>query len=625
VSPALAPTSPATDALGAARAVEEIVLAGRGLSAEVRKALTDAEVEETMEGASTLTLPLLDPADDLLRSGLFESRVRAEVRGLPFQFVKVASRPPLMIPTFEDLAVALLRERDDPLAATRGATTRAEFFLRLVREVTELRIGFYAPELHRTQRIGAAPAEAEAAANAPPRPRSSGSERVTVKGRRADAEQRRNMQVVLGVCNRLNAGAKATKAVVLACIVESLFRNLRGGDATSSGILQVLASTGRGVGVDPRDVEAVVEEFLTDGFWRHRPRGAIELARQNPSWSAARIAQECQGSAHPGRYAQWSAEADRIIDAFGGSSAAPTGPASDPGQSSRFQFRRGEPGKPEDSWTAMGRLAKEVEWRRFMRRGVLWYVSDEWLLRRPPRLVLSRTSDGVQKIEFETDAGLPTSAASLTMLAAEWAALPGDRVDLKDLGLGSGKYLVATARRRLFSPVVTAELVRGTPPLPEPAAQSSGGAAGGTVQGGGGVTVEVPGGQVTTRGGAKGIVDQAFAVAREAGGESVYVGSSLRRGDTVESGGLSDHAEDNAGRAARDIGKRGVNLISGPPSRELDRAVVAIGRQFGRDYGDGARVIIDTFPWRGFRVQIIWRTPRYGGHRGHIHIGVRRQ
>ena len=28
--------------------------------------------------------------------------------------------------------------------------------------------------------------------------------------------------------------------------------------------------------------------------------------------------------------------------------------------------------------------------------------------------------------------------------------------------------------------------------------------------------------------------------------------------------------------------------------------------------------------WRGFRVQIIWHTPEYGGHLGHIHVGVRR-
>lgn len=128
----------------------------------------------------------------------------------------------------------------------------------------------------------------------------------------------------------------------------------------------------------------------------------------------------------------------------------------------------------------------------------------------------------------------------------------------------------------------------------------------------------------STQGGAKGIVESAVALARSAGGSGVGVVSSYRPGSTVGSGAPSDHASDDANRAARDIAADGINALTGPPSPKLDAAAAAIGKSFGRNYGDGKRTIIDTFSWNGYRVQIIWRTPLYGGHMGHIHIGVRK-
>ena len=70
-------------------------------------------------------------------------------------------------------------------------------------------------------------------------------------------------------------------------------------------------------------------------------------------------------------------------------------------------------------------------------------------------------------------------------------------------------------------------------------------------------------------------------------------------------------------------GKRGVDLLKGPPQPELDAAIAAIGKAFGRDYGNGRSTVIDTFDWRGYRIQVIHRTPKYGGHEGHGHVGVR--
>lgn len=129
--------------------------------------------------------------------------------------------------------------------------------------------------------------------------------------------------------------------------------------------------------------------------------------------------------------------------------------------------------------------------------------------------------------------------------------------------------------------------------------------------------------KITAADGAKGIVDQAYALCSQVGGQEIYVASAFRAGSITSSGNRSDHASDNSTQAARDIAKRGVDAITGPPSLELDRAAVALGEAFGRKYVSGVR-IVDTFHWNGYRIQVIWRTPEYGGHMGHIHCGARR-
>jgi len=130
--------------------------------------------------------------------------------------------------------------------------------------------------------------------------------------------------------------------------------------------------------------------------------------------------------------------------------------------------------------------------------------------------------------------------------------------------------------------------------------------------------------KIETEGGAKGIVEDAARVARCAGGRGVAICSAFRQDSQTSSGNTSDHSSNNAVQAARDIelDEPDRDCITGPPSGALDAGVAAIGRQLGRNYGRGAQKIVDTFPWKGYRIQIIWRTPDYGGHMGHIHIGA---
>jgi hypothetical protein len=116
--------------------------------------------------------------------------------------------------------------------------------------------------------------------------------------------------------------------------------------------------------------------------------------------------------------------------------------------------------------------------------------------------------------------------------------------------------------------------------------------------------------------------DQLVEVAKEAGGEGVYVVSAYRPGDPL------DHGGNNATMAARDIAVQGIDALVGPPSPKLDKAVIAVGEAVGRSYSHGTSGPFqnaDNVSYKGFRVQIIWRTPKWGGHMGHIHVGIRKE
>lgn len=136
----------------------------------------------------------------------------------------------------------------------------------------------------------------------------------------------------------------------------------------------------------------------------------------------------------------------------------------------------------------------------------------------------------------------------------------------------------------------------------------------------GGETPSVSGdGEGPATGGARGIVDQVAARAAEAG---TVVVSGYRPGSTTTSGNASDHSHNDVNQAARDIGVQGVDALKGPPPPQLDKAIVLVGDYFGKSY-KGGKPYVDTFHWHGYRVQIIWRVPSYGGHLGHIHVGVK--
>jgi TP901 family phage tail tape measure protein len=102
---------------------------------------------------------------------------------------------------------------------------------------------------------------------------------------------------IVGDFARAGVDTKATKramyALFMAGMAESGMRDLGYGDASSQGVLQLLASTARSTGINPHDEYGVAKGFLTRGYWGKG--GAINLAKQGVA--PAMIAHLVQGNA----------------------------------------------------------------------------------------------------------------------------------------------------------------------------------------------------------------------------------------------------------------------------------------------------------------------------------------
>jgi hypothetical protein len=487
---------------------------GQKLDPNVTERIVGARLIGTMDGAGSVELDVWDGDGLLLRSGALVSSRRPKKKtldeaawarfgamrlvfdGVLWRLAGVSGFRVLTL-TFEDEVASLVRRHTRAMTASRGEKTRAEFIGLAASKVKEIAVVYRSPEEQVRQNVDKPDDSAE-------RKGLAHGSHLTVKGAAATSAQRKNMETVLAAADRLRAGERATLALLVACIQESTFRNLAGGDRDSQGILQVRLSTavtitprtvidprtGQAHGsvtsdatgpiaagnLDPRDVKECARVFLLKGFWGKG--GAIKIAADNPDMQPGEIAQNVQGSATPTAYTQWENEAKAILDAWGGVGQVSTLRES-------FQFRIGGKLKKgdlndENYWSGTGRLANDVDgWRRYAWRNVLWFVSDEWKFQRKPAFVIgpehvyASQNDGTQPpvdIQIgQVDVGLTLSELTITARMRRWDGAPADVVELVDLGPISGKWLIWTNRFDLQRDVGELTLHRPAPKGPEPA------------------------------------------------------------------------------------------------------------------------------------------------------------
>lgn len=428
------------------------------------------------------------------------------------------------------------------------------------------------------------------------------SDDLTIKGAKPDPDQQRNMEQVISTAS---AAPGASKRAILAClaavITETAGRNLPYGPGDAEGILQVLKSMHPDV--DPMNIDQCVTKFMTKGFTG--AGSAIAVARQNPQMSIGVLAQTIQASAYPDGYKPWVKEARAWYEAFSGGFL----PSGNQEYTKQFQYYRD---KNESNWDCIQRLAGDVQWRAFFVGKAMYFMSETLLFQRRVRYTLKKGDPSVIELEYDMDWGKPVNEVTLTVTLERWGAPPGAVIMIAGWGPPDGRWLITDVERDWFSPIATVTLKQPQQPLVEKREDK--------------VSYTSGGNTVDEKDGAKSIVTQAFHIAQQFG-QNIYVASSYRPGSTTTGGNVSDHSKNDSSRAARDIAVRGVDALVGPPQPELDKACVAIGKAFGRNYGTGktgAFQNADTFTWHGFRIQIIWRTPQWGGHMGHIHVGARK-
>lgn len=92
------------------------------------------DMTRTIDGASTLTVRVVDADRKIIGSGVLTERLTAIAAGLHWELVATKKSGSRLELTFEDAIVAALRRRTDRLSIPAGTITRREFGMRLARE-----------------------------------------------------------------------------------------------------------------------------------------------------------------------------------------------------------------------------------------------------------------------------------------------------------------------------------------------------------------------------------------------------------------------------------------------------------------------------------------------------------
>lgn len=294
---------------------------------------------------------------------------------------------------------------------------------------------------------------------------SKSSAKITVKGKAATAEQRKNIVAVLEVCDERKASRNVKVAVVMTITQESVAIVLGHGDKAgpdSRGLYQQRAS-GWGSLESRMDPKKSTRSFLD--AWK-RIHGSLQVV---PGGYEAAI-KKVQVSV--GGYQQWKDEAERTVDAVAGGAGGGDGGGETTTTVRKpyaFKVDRGE-----DYWTAIIRLAEEVQYTAFMRNGTFVYASENYLAAQPLKASITRKSPYlIGEPAFDLDNGKRTQEVSLTLLAGRYSLSPGDPVKLDGFGPADGVWLVAQVERDLFMDLVSVSLKRAEDTLPEPAPETT--------------------------------------------------------------------------------------------------------------------------------------------------------
>lgn len=595
--------------------IDKLTLKGERFKTIVTPNITSAELTRTIEGASTLTIGLHDPHRDLLRSRMFKSYFDVEIDDLHFRLVAISKQSSVLELTFEDRQVAYLRKYKGPEKAFRDEVTRAQFIMALVRKVREERIPVHIPELKVEQPIlppgssstaalptsGMDPAEGKKAEKGIDR-----NANLTIQGAQANSEQLDNCEIVLNKGAEMGASQKVLVGSIACGIQEARCYNVQPGGADpghldSEGFFQQRPSAGWGPASEPLDKDA--EQFF---------KKAIQQDKQSPSLSIGQLVFNVQIGASPGLYQSRVPEANRIVEAWGGGGLS--GAAGAAGvKATRYAF---EIEREETYWDGMGRLAEEVQWRRWVSAGVFYYASELAMYHSNPYMFIRGDEEGILEVDFDYDVGNRVTEARIRANIKEWGAPPGTVCKLgDDFGPAEGRFIVKDISSSLYSDEADITISRPTIPLPEPAPETK------SVSGSGPTGGEASGSPVealrdvkigSAWGGTKSIFDQFIApFMKDKGLSSTNCKRTPAENAAVGGSADSDHLTTNTNSYACDYSTGSGAGVASALAKAMGAPHNGVGTY------ERFNIQVDG---KTFSVQILWAVQ---GHYDHIHVGIR--
>lgn len=443
------------------------------------------------------TVSVLDPDRKLLRGDLLTGwlwgtnadnrdeahwvldgrTISAKLDDLDLQLVKASKQGDIVTLTFEQAAVLRLKAHSGARHVFRDAgVTRAQF-VKMLADAAGVQT--YIPELNVRQPVAAPPPSAQPTATQKRSRQQRGldpSAHLTIKHKKATDTQRRMLEEGLDEGEKQNAPDLAMLAMIVAAIGESTVSTVVNKQGYG-GMLQGQVRTG-GHYFKATDTAREAHYFFRGGKG-YQGGGAIHMARANPGLSPGAIANTVEGgNAGAHFYDIWGGEARAILSAYrpGFSSGGTlTTEVVKP-----YAFARH---KRESSWAAIQRLAEEVQWRAFIRKGVLWYVSEEYLFKSKPQIAVREprfaeseglATNGVTSVDFDVDLGAKDLVAEVTIsaLASLWTALPGMVISVRGTGPADGRWIVGSVDKtdlRIEAMDATITCHKPLPTKPEPA------------------------------------------------------------------------------------------------------------------------------------------------------------
>lgn len=459
---------------------------------DIQAAVTDVTVERTIEGASTVTVTVNDRDFALLKSGRLSHANDIEIDGLFFRLVAVNLSGYTLTLTFEDRAIAVLRTYNKPikqsLKTSRAQVTRAEFVLRMIKEVKEFPIPYVIPELTKVQPITGLKQLPEKASKATNKnfgiPKGND---LKVKTGAMTENQRVVANTILDVATSMVLPRSLLVMAMMCAIQESTMANLLIGKPGDYNFIDAKDPAGNPVGVFQQ----------IPRFWSARGGASRDIASDAHAFLVAlatqakgggqyqNIIERVQHSGNAAGYAQWRTESERIVNAYGVTStdaAVANNQYANQRTNSTYEFYRGIPpttvtrrqkygdkwGK-EDSWVCILRLAAEVQWRAFFVSGVFYYLAEDELFTSQPIATIDHSTEGVDDISpADYDEGKKTATVTLTVQMGRWKSPPGSVIQLENMGPWNGRWLVNDVSRSLFNATGTITLKKPMPRLPEP-------------------------------------------------------------------------------------------------------------------------------------------------------------